>query len=72
MNYPTMIEIDRADRITISRWYRFLPTAGVNHISKSNFHQKCNEETVLMDRINERFEELGGMTHEISKIIKWR
>ncbi len=72
MKYPTIEEIENADRITISRWYRYLPSPGVNHIQGDNFMDHCHEEALLMDKINERFEEFGGMTPEISKIIGWR
>ena len=70
MNYPTLTEIETADRIQIARWYRFLPSPGANHLSHKHFLDQCHREASLMDRINERFEELGGMTHEISKIIR--
>ena len=69
MNYPSIHEIETADRITISRWYRSLPSPGTNSISKDNFESICLEESKLMYRINERFFEMGGMTPEISKIV---
>lgn len=71
MKYPTVEEIENADRITISRWYRYLPSPGVNYIGESDFIIHCHEEAGLMDRINERFDAFGGMTSEISKIIGW-
>ena len=71
MKYPTLNEIETADRITIARWYRYLPSPGVNHLGEDNFLDYCNYETSLMNRINERFEEYGGMNSEISKIIRW-
>lgn len=69
MKYPTVEEIEKADRITIARWYRSLPSPGVNFIKSKDFVKHCNRESVLMDKINERFMEMGGMTPEISKII---
>lgn len=69
MKYPTIEEIEKADRITISRWYRNLPFPGANHLGKDNFDVVCLHEAKLMERINERFESMGGMTPEISKII---
>lgn len=69
MQYPTLDEIETADRITIARWYRYLPSPGVNHLGEENFIDHCNHESALMNRINDRFEEYGGMTHEISKLI---
>lgn len=59
MNYPTLDEINAAGRTQICRWYRFLKSA-VN-----------DSEEVLLNRICERFKELGGMTSEISKQIGW-
>lgn len=59
MKYPTMEEVERADRLQLARWYRFLPSPqGRGRIK-------------IIDRICERFEELGGMTPEISKAIGW-
>lgn len=70
MKYPTLEEINYSDRITIARWYRYLPFPGTDHIGKKNFIEMRTHEIILMNRINERFEELGGMTPELSKIIK--
>ena len=71
-NYPTLEEINKADRIQIARWYRFLPMPGANHLGSDDFLEKCHEETYLMFKINDRFEALGGMTPELSKAISWR
>ncbi len=67
--YPTMDQIEEADRIQIARWYRFLPSPGMTAIGKENFLEVCNHEAGLMDRINERFAEFGGMNPELSKTI---
>lgn len=71
MKYPTIEEIENADRITIARWYRYLPSPGINYIDSDDFVIHCQKEARLMDMINERFKEFGGMTSEISKIIGW-
>jgi len=68
-HYPSAEEIESGDRIQIARWYRFLPTPGANHLSDPNFLEKCLEETKLMERINTRFEDFGGMSPELSKAI---
>ena len=55
--FPTIDEVERADKGQLARWYRFLPsgeTAADQRITK---------------RIAERFEKLGGMTAELSKRI---
>lgn len=70
--YPTLDEIEQADRITIARWYRYLPSPGVNFLGEDNFLIMCNYQAMLMNRINERFVELGGMTPELSKLISWK
>lgn len=55
--FPTMEQVDKADREQIARWYRFLPTNG--------FASHRN----IMDRILERFLNMGGMTPGLSKKI---
>jgi len=69
MKYPTLEEIENADRVTIARWYRSLPFPGANHLGEDNFEDVCLKEAKLMEKINERFESMGGMTPEISKIV---
>lgn len=59
MSYPTMIEVEAADRETICMWHRFL------------FSPIDSIELKIINRINERFKELGGFTPEISKQIGW-
>ncbi len=72
LKYPTETEINNADRIQIARWYRYLPSPGVAYIGDESFIDHCHNEARLMDRINSRFEQLGGMTSELSKTIAWR
>jgi hypothetical protein len=57
--YPTMDQLDQADRITVCRMYRFLP-------SPTN-----REEEAILAKVAERFRKLGGMTPAISKQIGW-
>ena len=57
---PTIEEIENANRFQICKWYRFLPSP------------RNNEEVKIINRIVERFEELGGFTPEISKAIGWK
>ncbi len=59
MNFPNIEEINQADRIQICRWYRFL---------QANTESEFN----CINRICERFKELGGFTPEISKQIGWK
>jgi len=57
MSYPTLLEIEKAGREQLARWYRFLP-------SPSNVLEHS-----LMLAITNRFLLLGGFTPELSKKI---
>ena len=56
---PTIEEVEKADREQICRWWRFLRSP------------ETDEEVKAMNRIVERFKELGGFTPEISKRLGW-
>ena len=55
--FPTIEEVEKADKEQLARWYRFLPSG------ETAADQK------IMSRIAERFEKLGSMTPELSKKI---
>ena len=55
--FPTLEEVEKADKEQLARWYRFLPSG------------ETTAEQKIMKRIAERFEKLGGMTPELSKRI---
>ena len=55
--FPTIQEVERADKEQLARWYRFLPSG------ETAADQK------VMKRIAERFDKLGGMTPQLSKKI---
>lgn len=55
--FPTLEEVEKADKEELARWYRFLPSG------ETATDQK------VMKRIAERFGQLGGMTAELSKKI---
>jgi hypothetical protein len=55
--FPTLEEVERADKEQLARWYRFLPSGEMAADQK------------IMKRIAERFEKLGGMTAELSQKI---
>jgi hypothetical protein len=55
--FPTLEQVEKADKEQLARWYRFLPSG------ETVADQK------IMERIAERFEKLGGMTAELSKKI---
>jgi len=55
--FPTLEEVEKADKEQLARWYRFLPSGETVSDQK------------IMKRIAERFEKLGGMTADFSKKI---
>ena len=55
--FPAIQEVEKADKVQLARWYRFLPSG------------ETAAEQEIMKRIAERFEKLGGMTAELSKKI---
>lgn len=69
--FPTLAEVDEADRIQLCRWWRFLPSPGESAIGTNEFHELLKSEGIIMDRITERFHEAGGFTPEISKRLGW-
>lgn len=58
-SYPNMAQVELADRFLICKWYRHLP-------SPSNPDQEK-----VMNRICEKYKELGGFTPDISKQVGW-
>jgi hypothetical protein len=59
-DFPTMAEVEKADREKLARWFRFLPSG------------ETKEEQKIWDRIEERFKKLGGMTPELSDKIGYK
>lgn len=57
MQYPTLDQVEKADRLTICKWWRYLPTA------------TSDQQRTILRRVCDRFEELGGFTATISKAI---
>lgn len=55
--FPTVEEVEKADKEQLARWYRFLPS------------RETAADQKIMKRIADRFENLGGMTVELSKKI---
>lgn len=75
MSYPTLAQVNEATREQICSWWRFLPSPGSNAIAANlpyeEVHRVMDAEAKIMDRIAERFHELGGFTPEISKHLGW-
>jgi ssRNA-specific RNase YbeY (16S rRNA maturation enzyme) len=72
VNYPTIEEIEKADREQLCRWHRFLHSPGWDAIGQENFKEVMDREKVILDHIEIRLLRFGGFTPEISKKIGWR
>ena len=59
MKMPTIEEVEKASRLKICTWFRFVRSP------------ITDAEVDIVNRIVERFDELGGMTPAISKRIGW-
>lgn len=57
--YPTLEQVDTANKTQLARWYRHLPGA------------RTEEQAKIIDRVVERFKDLGGWTPALSKAIGW-
>ena len=71
MQYPTTEQVESADHVQLASWYRFLPSPGARAMSQgmTAFNAALTEDRLVLDRIVERFNALGGMTPKISKHI---
>ena len=59
MKYPTTEQVASADRLQTCKYYRFLPSP------------QNGEEEIILNAVIVRYNQLGGMTPEISKEIGW-
>lgn len=67
MNYPTIDQIKSADRLTICRWWRFLPLNWGLKAADDNLEKALE----LQDALSKRYKEVGGFNTEISKKVGW-
>lgn len=56
-DFPTMEQVEKASKIQLARWYRFLASG------------QTKQQQKIMDRIAERFTAMGGMTAALSDAI---
>jgi hypothetical protein len=56
-DFPTLDQVESADHEQLGKWYRFLPSG------------ETPEQQKIMDRIEQRFKRLGGMTEALSEKI---
>lgn len=59
MKCPTMEEVEKADKLQLAEWYRHIPIG------------RNEQELAVVNRVCERFNELGGWTPELSKQVGW-
>lgn len=71
--YPALESVASASREQLGYWRRFLPSPGMSAVGKPRpeFDAVLAAESVVMGAICKRFEELGGMNVQISKLIGW-
>ena len=72
--YPSPAEVERADRLQLGRWYRFLSSPGLSAIGIVEHEQYvvlADLEKVILNRIIERFISMGGWDYTLSKEIGW-
>lgn len=71
--YPTLAEVEQADRLQLGRWFRFCTSPGLDAIGKDRkeFNMVADREKAVLLRIIERFTELGGWDSVLSKEIGW-
>ena len=83
MEYPTLKEAEEADRTQLAKWYRFLPSPGINFIKKHENDTELGKldkdelrdvielEQNIMFVICKRFKLMGMFTSSISKEVGW-
>ena len=73
MIYPSLEQVETADREQLDRWYRHLPSPGTAAINESQetFKEVSAKEVKIMNGICERFKAMGMFTPELSKKIGW-
>ena len=79
MHYPTLTEVEAADRLQLAKWYRFLPLPimfwmlakkkkDTDEFAMRDTHDRYTE---IMDCIVKRFVEAGGWDVELSEQVGW-
>ena len=71
MRYPTLNQVEAADRMQLCCWHRFLESPGWSAVGCENAELELNREAAIQDRIQVRLKEAGGFTPQISKEIGW-
>ncbi len=69
MSYPTMEQVEDANKEQLARWYRYLRSPGQEAIGAPNFSEVLEAQVPIMNRIVDRFHGMGGWDKELSKRI---
>lgn len=69
--YPSKTQVELASKEQLGRWLRSLPSPGWDASSRGrdNFKIVERENRTILNRVIERFQEMGGWTPELSKQI---
>jgi chemotaxis regulatin CheY-phosphate phosphatase CheZ len=59
-DFPTMQQVEAASHEQLARWYRFLPMGLEN-----------DQMQKIADRIEERLNQMGGITPELDQKLGW-
>jgi len=70
MNYPTMAEVEKADRMQLCKWIRFLPPSSKSRNGKLARMKTILKNEHIINRVMDRLRILGGFTPEISKALE--
>jgi hypothetical protein len=70
-DYPNMEEVEAAGRVQLGRWCRFLPSPGMDWVNDEDYKKKLATELNILQRVLDRFDDLGGWDTQLSKQIGW-
>lgn len=74
MNYPTLEEVEKASKIQLGKWVRFLKSPGMSAVESGsdNVEPVRIKEAAIMDKVMSRFySEMGGWDPATSKALGW-
>lgn len=76
LSYPSLEQVEAADKFQLARWVRHLPSGGeaagnATPYSREAHFEAIDVENKVMEAILRRFNQLGGWTPEISKAVGW-
>lgn len=69
MEYPSILEVEEANREQLAKWVRFLPSPGLSAVGSESFWTVKASQDETLHLILKRFHDLGGWTPELSKRV---